>query len=105
MGQGSLERGLFPPWGCRTCSGHLWPVLQMGRVRSGIAGLMQEHRREQRCWMLCREDVLLQLPVILGGTQDHTWQGAGPGLALLAGCFTECNSLCTLNVPQNICLA
>lgn len=59
-----------------------------------MARLMQEHRREQRCCMLCREDVLPQLPVIPGGTKDRTWQGAGPGLAFLAGCFTECNSLC-----------
>lgn len=58
-----------------------------------MAGLMQEHRREQRCWMLCREDVIPQVLVILKGTQDHTRQGAGPGLALLARCFTDCNSL------------
>lgn len=47
-------------------------------------------------------EVLPQLPVILGVTQNHTWQGAGLGLALLAGYFTECNSLCIQTVSQNI---
>jgi len=70
-----------------------------------VAGLMQQHRREQRWWMLCGGDVLPRLPIILGGTQDHTWQQAGPGLALLARCFTDYNSLCIQNAPQSICLA
>lgn len=66
-----------------------------------MPGLMQEHSREQRGWMLCREVVLL----FWGITWDHIWQGAGPGLALVAGCFTEGSSLCTQSVPQNICCA
>lgn len=63
-------------------------MLQMGKgvVRGGLA--VQEHRRQQRCWMLCRGDVLPQLPVSPGGIQDQTQQGSGPDMALLAGYFT-----------------
>lgn len=67
-----------------------------------MAALLQEHRRGQRCWMLHRGDALPQLPTVPGSTQDHIWQGMGPGLALLAGCFTECSSLHPKCSPEHL---